>query len=73
MPKYIDAGKDGDRELYKGDYTGKGRPDDPNGPDIGKDPLTDNGGSTFAKIFVVVDPGANRPGGWGIYTAWPIA
>jgi hypothetical protein len=73
MPKYIDDQQGGDRELYKGDYTGKGRPDDPNGPDKDKDPLSDEGGGAFTKIYVVVQPGANLPGGWGIYTAWPVA
>ena len=71
MPKYLDAAKPGDRELYRGDYAGAGRPADPSAPDTAKDPLTTGGAGVMNNVYLIVDPNQDAPGGWAVYTTYP--
>lgn len=71
MPKYLEPAKAGDRELYRGDYAGAGRPADPNAPDKAKDALTTGGARVMNNVYLIVDPNQNAPGGWAVYTTYP--
>ena len=71
MPKYIESSKDGERELYPGDYAGAGLPTDANAPDKAEDPLTTGGETTYDHVYAIIDPNKDRLGGWGVYTAYP--
>lgn len=66
MPKYIDGSKNGQRELFRGDYTSG-----PNPPDKAQPPLTTGGAMTQGTVYIIIDPSPSYPTGWAIYTAYP--